>query len=53
MATPNAAAKIPEGADLEQELRQAEQDFSQGDFVEVTVAQLDRCLATELLAGGE
>jgi hypothetical protein len=48
MATPNAAAKADDTvmrADLEEELRQAERDFARGDFVEVTVADLDRCVA--------
>jgi hypothetical protein len=48
MATPNPAAKADEmnvQADLEDELRQAEEDFARGDFVEVTVAELDRCVA--------
>jgi hypothetical protein len=48
MTTPNAAkdstATIPQ-AELAAELRQAESDFARGDFVEVTVEQLDRCIA--------
>lgn len=32
-------------AELEAELRSAEQDFAQGDFVELTVQELDRCVA--------
>lgn len=32
-------------AELEQELRQAEEDFMRGDFVELTVEQLDRAIA--------
>jgi hypothetical protein len=31
-------------ADLEDELRQAEQDFARGDFIELTIEQLDRCI---------
>lgn len=47
MPTPNAAEKVSQQADLEDELHQAEQEFAEGDFVDVTVAQLDRCLNTE------
>jgi hypothetical protein len=32
-------------AELEQELRQAEDDFAHGDFIELTIEQLDRCIA--------
>jgi hypothetical protein len=32
-------------AELEEELRQAEEDFARGDFVELTVEELDRCIA--------
>jgi hypothetical protein len=32
--------------DLEQELLQAMQDFERGDFIELTVDQLERCAAT-------
>jgi hypothetical protein len=48
MATPNAAATSPEmtmQAELEEELRQAEEDFARGDFIELTVEELDRCIA--------
>ncbi|MBN1606606.1 MAG: hypothetical protein JW940_08220 [Polyangiaceae bacterium] len=48
MATPDAAAKKLETtmqAELEEELRQAERDFVRGDFVDVTVEELDRCIA--------
>lgn len=48
MATPIAAPEALEGAlemEFEDEVRQAERDFAQGDFIEVTIAQLDRCLA--------
>lgn len=48
MATPNAAAEgleVTTQADLEDELRRAEQDFERGDFIELTVEQLDRCIA--------
>lgn len=33
-------------ADLDEDLRQAAQDFARGDFIELTVAELDRCIAT-------
>ena len=48
MATPTAAAKSAQmatHAQLEEELRQAEQDFARGDFIELTVEQLDACIA--------
>jgi len=48
MATPNAAANADEmslQSDLENEVRQAERDFACGDFVDVTVEELDRCIA--------
>ncbi len=48
MATPGAALDVLEGSsemELEDEVRQAERDFARGDFFEVTVAQLDECLA--------
>jgi hypothetical protein len=48
MATPNAAAANPEmmmQAELEEELQQAEEDFARGDFIELTVEELDRCVA--------
>lgn len=47
MPTPNTAEKVSPEAELESELQQAERDFAQGDFVDVTVAQLDGCLQTE------
>jgi hypothetical protein len=31
--------------ELEDELRQAEEDFARGDFVELTSEDLDRCIA--------
>lgn len=48
MAIPNAAAQgleLTPQAELEDELRRAEQDFAQGDFNELTVEDLDRCIA--------
>lgn len=46
MATPHAAQSLEMTmqAELEAELRSAEQDFAQGDFVELTVQELDRCV---------
>jgi hypothetical protein len=47
-ATLNAAAAaegLSTQADLDDELRSAERDFELGDFIEVTVEQLDRCVA--------
>lgn len=46
MATPHAAQSLEmtAQAELEAELRSAEQDFAQGDFVELTVQELDRCV---------
>ena len=32
-------------AELEHELRQAEGDFSRGDFIELTIEELDRAMA--------
>jgi transcription elongation GreA/GreB family factor len=48
MATAMTAEKSPDAAmqaELEDELRQAEQDFARGDFIEVTIDELDRCIA--------
>jgi|HubBroStandDraft_1064217.scaffolds.fasta_scaffold01285_11 hypothetical protein len=48
MSTPTAAvngSQMATQADLEEELRQAEQDFARGDFIELTIEQLDRCVA--------
>jgi hypothetical protein len=48
MPISNAATRVGETGtqvDLEEELRQAASDFACGDFVELTVAQLDRSLA--------
>ena len=47
MATLTAATKslgvTAQGA-LAEELRQAEEDFANGDFIEVTIEELDRCI---------
>jgi hypothetical protein len=47
MATSTAATKSFEAASqaaLAEELRQAEEDFANGDFIEVTIEELDRCI---------
>jgi hypothetical protein len=36
--------KVP--PDLAEELRQADEDFERGDYIELTVEQLDRSIAT-------
>lgn len=46
--TPAAAAKSTKAsaqAELEEELRQAEEDFANGDFIDVTVEELELCIA--------
>lgn len=49
MTTPSATAKdsrvATQQTELEGELRQAEADFARGDFVELTIDELDRCIA--------
>jgi hypothetical protein len=48
MATPTTAMKSSDAtsqAELEEELRQAENDFANGDFIDVTIEELDRCIA--------
>lgn len=48
MATPTVAAKSAQAsqqAELEEELRQAEADFANGDYIELTVEELDQCIA--------
>jgi len=48
MATPEAAENKPDRvmqAELERELRQAEDDFARGDFIELTIEELDRAIA--------
>jgi hypothetical protein len=32
-------------AELEDEVRQADEDFASGDFIDVTIEELDRCTA--------
>lgn len=48
MATPDAARETTAATDdeLAEELREAERDFARGDFVELTIEELDRCIAT-------
>jgi hypothetical protein len=48
MAIPNAGSKgleLTPQTDLEDELRSAEQDFARGDFIELTVEDLDQSIA--------
>jgi hypothetical protein len=48
MITPHAAERNHDAldrTDLEEELRLAEKDFQRGDFIELTVEELDRCIA--------
>jgi hypothetical protein len=46
MATPNAAKNLEATEEpLEDELRRAEQELARGDFVELTVDELDRHIA--------
>ena len=51
MATPKAARtsnpkRVSVPRDLEAELRQADEDFKRGDFIELTKEQMDRAIAT-------
>jgi hypothetical protein len=48
MAAPTAAAKSSQAtlhAELEEELWQAEEDFARGDFIELTIEELDQYIA--------
>ena len=45
-APPLARRVFQAPPDLEQELLQAMQDFERGDYIELTVEQLERCAAT-------
>ncbi len=49
MSTPNTAANGFEARtgqeELTEELRQAEADFARGDFVDITLDEIDRCIA--------
>ena len=47
MATVTAATKAfdaPDQAVLAEELRHAEKDLANGDFIDVTIEELDRCI---------
>jgi hypothetical protein len=49
MATSTNAARtshLAQQAELEAELRQAEADFVNGDYVELTAEQLEHCIRT-------
>jgi len=51
MGTPNAVLSKPDSmmqAELEEELRLAQDDFARGDFIELTIEQLDTCIASGL-----
>jgi len=41
-----ATSTTAEQGELEAELRQAEADFVSGDYIELTVEQLERCILT-------
>jgi len=48
MATPNAVAHSTDAMmqiELNEELRLAEEDFARGNFIELTVEELDACIA--------
>jgi hypothetical protein len=48
MTTPNAVKSRPastQQAHRQDELRQAEADFERGPFVDLTMEEIDRCLA--------
>ncbi len=47
-AVPAVVARrvVAADVDLERELLQAEQDFDSGDYIELTVEQLEHCAAT-------
>jgi hypothetical protein len=46
MTTPNAATTGPtaQQTELEEELRRAKADFAHGDFLELTLEEIDRCI---------
>lgn len=47
MRTPTATVKSSDTtsqAELEAELRRADDDFANGDFVDVTIEEIDRCI---------
>lgn len=48
MASPTSGVASSPGAmqaELAEELRQAEGDFGRGDFIDVAIEELDRCMA--------
>lgn len=47
MASPNPAESTNRAsqAELEDELRQAQEEFARGDFIELTIEELDRAIA--------
>jgi hypothetical protein len=45
-ATVLTTRRVAVPPDLAEELGQADEDFERGDYIELTVEQLDRCLAT-------
>jgi len=48
MGTPTAEVRGSDTTaptELDQELRRAEEDFANGDFIDVTIEELDRCIA--------
>jgi len=45
-ATAISTRRVEVPPDLANELRQADEDFERGDYIELTVEQLDRCIAT-------
>jgi hypothetical protein len=44
VTNPGTLNSVP--SDLEAELLAAERDFENGDYIEVTAEQLERCIAT-------
>jgi hypothetical protein len=45
MTTTSGNSQFQTQAELDLELRQAEEDFARGDFIELTIEELDRCIA--------
>jgi hypothetical protein len=49
MSTPRAAiesSREASQAELDEELRQAEEDFANGNYVDMTIEDLDQCITT-------
>ena len=46
MPTPMAVSKSSQAmqSDFEDELRRAREDFASGDFIDLTIEEIDRCL---------